>query len=149
MLLFALLLGGMWIAQSLSFVASGQVPQVISDAGHQTSVVFALDLSLLVPGLVVAAVLLWQRRPWGYVLAAILLIKAVTYALALIAMAVFSASQTGIWEPLVLLWVVLGVGCLIAAYFLLGNMQPTEKQPLTETPTKVGTVAKASASTSR
>ena len=103
MLFFAFVLGGMWIAQTLGFVASGKVPQVILDSGQSTSIVFALDLSLLVPGLVLGAILLWQRRSWGYLLAAVMMIKATTYALALIAMGAFSASVSGSWEPLVVL----------------------------------------------
>jgi cellulose synthase/poly-beta-1,6-N-acetylglucosamine synthase-like glycosyltransferase len=73
MLFFALLLGGIWIAQSLGFVASGQVPQTVADTGHPTSVVFALDLSLLMPGMILGAILLWKRQPWGYVLGAMMI----------------------------------------------------------------------------
>ena len=49
MLFVAVGIGGLWIAQSLSFVFSGKVPQFIVDVAHPTSVVFAVDLSLVVP----------------------------------------------------------------------------------------------------
>jgi hypothetical protein len=39
---------GLWIAPSLSFVVSGQVPEFILKVEHPTSIVFALDLSLAV-----------------------------------------------------------------------------------------------------
>ena len=123
MLLFALLLGGMWIAMCLSFVASGQVPAPITQTGHPTGVVFATDLSLLVPGLLAGGLLLWRRRPWGFVLSAVMLIKGSTYGPALLAMSAFSINAGSGSDPFLLLWMVLTVGCLIAAGLLLGNMR--------------------------
>jgi hypothetical protein len=125
MLLFALLLGGLWIGMSLSFVVTGQVPTPITQTGHPTGVVFATDLSLLAPGLLAGELLLWRRQPWGFVLSAVMLIKACTYGPALIVMSAFSASAGSGTDPFLLLWVVLTLGCLIAAGLLLGNMRST------------------------
>jgi hypothetical protein len=127
MLFIALALGGMWIGQWLAFVASGQTPPSIVASGSPTSIVFALDLSLVVPWMALGAIWLWQRRPWGYVLGAVMILKGAMYTLALIAMAVFSASMTGTWEPLVVLWVVFFIGCLLACGFLLGNMDAAKR----------------------
>jgi hypothetical protein len=93
MLVFALLLGGMWVAMSLSFVVTG--------------VVFAADLTLLVPGLLAGGLLLWRRHPWGFVLGAIMLIKGSAYGPALLAMSAFAASAGSGSDPFLLLWVVL------------------------------------------
>jgi hypothetical protein len=123
MLFFALLLGGLWIARSLSFITTGQVPQDIVQTGHPTAVVYATDLSLLIPALLLSAVWLWRRRSWGYALATILMVKCVTYPLALIAMSIFSATAGTGWDPLTPLWTFLGAGCLVALGLLLGNMQ--------------------------
>jgi hypothetical protein len=41
--------------------------------------VAALDLSLMVPALIVGGVLLWQRTPWGYLIAAIASIQSALY----------------------------------------------------------------------
>jgi hypothetical protein len=128
MLFFALLLGGLWIVRTLSFFVTGQVPQDIVQTGHPTAVVYATDLSLLIPALVLSAIWLWQRRPWGYVLATILMVKCITYPLALIAMSVFSATAGTGWDPLTPLWVFLGAGCLVALGLLLGNMQGEPEQ---------------------
>jgi hypothetical protein len=127
MLFFAVLLGGMWIVLSLGFVATGQVPQAVVDSGHPTSVVFAVDLSLLLPAMVLGAVWLWKRQPWGYVLGVILNVKATTYALALIAMTAFAANAgvPGAWD-LAPLWAFLGAGNLIASVLLLRNMQSAD-----------------------
>lgn len=124
MLFFAFLLGGLWIAFSLSFIFTGQVPQAIVQTEHPTGVVFATDLSLLVPGLVISAILLWKRQSWGYILGSIVLIKATTYGLAMIAMSTFAYVETGAGDPMTPLWAFLSTGCLISCGFLLGNMKP-------------------------
>jgi hypothetical protein len=123
MLFFALMLGGIEISRALSIFATGQVHQDIIKTGHTTGVVYATDLSILIPALIVAAVLLWQRRPWGYTMATILMCKATTYALALIAMSWFVLRATGAGDALLPLWIILGAGCLVSWLFLLGNLK--------------------------
>ena len=124
MIALALGLGGLWIGQSLAFVATGDVPGIVEKTGHPTNVVFALDLTLLVPFLVLGAVWLRQRRPWGYALAAILNVKGAVYPLTLASGAVFAhrAGEAGLAE--LPLWVLLAVGGLIAAGALLRNRRP-------------------------
>jgi hypothetical protein len=124
MLFVALGIGGLWIAQSLGFVVSGQVPQFIIDVAHPTSIVFALDLSLVVPFMVLGAVWLWQRQPWGYILSAIMNVKGTVYMLALAAVSA-SAAKAGLQEASELpLWGVLSLGFLVASLFLLANVAP-------------------------
>ena len=65
LMFFAISLTVSWIVMSLSFVFTGQVPEPVVQTGHPTGVVFATDLSLLVSTLVLGAVLLWKRHPWG------------------------------------------------------------------------------------
>jgi hypothetical protein len=129
MLFVAVGIGGLWIAQSLSFVVSGQVPQFIIDVAHPTSVVFALDLSLVVPFLILGAIWLWKRRPWGYVLAAMLNVKGAVYMLALAGVSVVAA-QAGFTEATaeLPLWGLLGLGFLVASLFLLGNVKSAQEE---------------------
>ena len=117
----------MEVAQSLSFVITGQVPQVIVDVAHPTGVIFALDLSLVVPFFVLGAIWLWQRRPWGYVLGAVLNVKGAVYMLALTAASV-STAKAGFPEVAaqVPIWGFLLVGSLIACGLLLGNMRSAQ-----------------------
>jgi hypothetical protein len=63
--------------QCINYIKTGQVPTA-------PSLIFALDLSIVVPNTVLPAVLLWKHKPWVYVLAAIMLVKAFTYGLVLI-----------------------------------------------------------------
>jgi hypothetical protein len=49
MAVVGVMFGAMWAAQGVQFLASGTVPKVITDSGLHTSIVFALDLTLIVP----------------------------------------------------------------------------------------------------
>jgi hypothetical protein len=128
MVFIAAFLGGFWTAQTASFLVTGQLPQTIIDSGIHTSIVFALDLSLLVPGMVLGAIWLWQRRPWGYVLAALMMIKGTLYPMVLIGMAIFHARATGSWDALTLFWVFFAVASVIFAGLLFGNMKSVNEQ---------------------
>ena len=83
MLFVATGLTTVYIAQWSAFVASGELPVIVTASGHPTSIVFALDLTLLVPYLALGALWLWRARPWGYVLATVLNVKGALYTLVL------------------------------------------------------------------
>jgi hypothetical protein len=127
MLVWAGLLGGLWIVQSLGFVFTGQVPQPVIDSGHPTGIVYALDLTLLMPAVVLGAIWLWRQQPWGYIIAVIVNVKAVVYTLALLGMGVF-AERVGVVgaTDLMPLWAAFSVASLIATIVLLANLRPTE-----------------------
>jgi hypothetical protein len=124
MLVIAIVLGGMWVAQCIAFIFSGQIPAFIINAGASTSVVFASDLALLIPVMMLGGLLLWQRQAWGYLLGVVLMIKDTTYTLALLAMGWFAFQNGTLGNDWVLLplWGVLFLGCLIATGFLLANI---------------------------
>ncbi|HUK72706.1 MAG TPA: hypothetical protein VLW50_28770 [Streptosporangiaceae bacterium] len=65
MAVVGVMFGAMWVIQAVRFLASGTVPKVISDSGLHTSIVFALDLTLIVPAMLIGAVLLWRGHPGG------------------------------------------------------------------------------------
>ena len=68
------------------------VPPLLADVppvgleAYTTLVIQAMDLGVIVPASALTAVLLWQKRPWGYTLAYVLLIKGVMFGIALVAM---------------------------------------------------------------
>ena len=53
---------------------------------YTTLVIQAIDLIAVVPGFALAGILIWRRRGWGYLLSGIVLIKAFTLFLAVVAM---------------------------------------------------------------
>lgn len=120
----ALLLGGMWLAQSIGFLVTGEVPVSIVDSEHPTAIIFALDLSLLVPGLIWAAIALWTKHSWGYILGSLMLVKGAIYPVALLGMTFFSsrANVEGATD-LLGFWLLFSLGGLIAALAFFGNIK--------------------------
>jgi hypothetical protein len=131
MLLISVFLGGMWGAQSLRFIFTGDLPQTVIDSGIQTSIVFALDLALLMPAMATGAILLWRRRPWGCAISAILMIKGTAYTLALLAMSVFSANAhiASAWD-LAPGWAFFFLITLLATGAMLRGLRPESSDPV-------------------
>ena len=113
-----------YILQSLGFIFTGDVPAIVTNTGHPTNIVFALDLTLLVPFLFLGAIWLIKRKPWGYVLAGILTIKGPLYTIVLTAGSLWAANAgvLGVAEQMPL-WVGLTVLGLIACGLFYGNMK--------------------------
>ena len=72
-----LALGGLWVFHSLRYAATGALPagSVLVEPDVVVHLGMALDLALLVPAYLLAAVLLWRAVPVGYVLAAVMLVS--------------------------------------------------------------------------
>lgn len=85
LLILGVALGAMWIFYSLRFAVTADVPEEPSRLVLPTAFThlgWALDLSLLIPGYLVAAVLLWRRAAWGFVLATMLLVSGLLHQVA-------------------------------------------------------------------
>jgi hypothetical protein len=112
-----------YLMMSFNFIVTGQLPDIVERSGHPTSIVFALDLTLLAPWLALGAVWLMQRRPWGYVIAGVLSVKAPLYTLILSINTVLVA-RAGLADGGELpLWVTLTVLGLLAGVALYANMR--------------------------
>lgn len=125
MIAVAALLGLFHIAVSLRYVITGALPEMILVLEQHTNLISALDLSLTVSFGLFGAVLLWKRKPWGYLTAVVWNVKGAVYLIALSA-ATVSGYFAGASESLVelALWVPIGTGCLISSVILLRNMAP-------------------------
>lgn len=127
-LLVALGLGTIYFIQSIAFIFSGQLPAIVMMAEHPTNIVFALDLTLLIPWQVVGAVWLMKRHPWGYVLAGILSVKGPLYTLVLGVNSIL-VLNAGISQSSELpLWGSLTVLGLAAGALLFENMKSASKE---------------------
>lgn len=112
-----------WLGQIIPATLQGTVPEPVLLAKTPTSAVHVQDLAVVIPLFFLAAVRLWQRRPQGAALAAILLVVADIMLLALLAMGLFSA-QAGIAGALDLFWLfatlaAASLGFTVLALFLL------------------------------
>lgn len=83
MMMIVLVLGMVEIIPNIRYLMSGAIPETITLTGHPTAVVYALDLSLVVPVSLIAIVLLLRKRSWGYILTVIMLVKGAAYGLVL------------------------------------------------------------------
>jgi hypothetical protein len=120
-----------WIGQCLLSVATGAVPQLITDAGGAgTHMVAALDLTTIVPPLVLGAVLLWRSRPWGYVVGAAMLVQSLLIVVDLVITPAFQAAA-GIVDAwtMVPVWTGMGVTFLAGAILLLRRVAPAGTVP--------------------
>jgi hypothetical protein len=124
---FSIFIGTMWVVRSLSIFTTGEIPQDIVRTGHPTGIVYALDLSLVVPWMLLSAFWLWQCKPWGFILATMLMIKGFTYPLALVVMSIISTIAGTGYDPLTPFYGVLCVGCLVSCGLLLGNMKSSNE----------------------
>jgi hypothetical protein len=108
----AVSLGAMWVYACVAYTVDGTIPTGSSLVESDTIVHLGivLDLTLLVPLYAAAAVLLWRRRAWGFLLAAVALISGtlhqVSYVVALLfqyAAEVPGSVAVDLLEPMILL----------------------------------------------
>src|SRR5439155_14655988 len=87
-------------------------------------VIQAMDLVLIAPLAVLGGVLLLRRRPWGYLLASVALLKGLTMTLAVSTMAV-NMTLAGVGDSLAIMvpFLMLTALTLAAAAALLKNVQ--------------------------
>ncbi len=83
LLAIAAVFGAMWLAQDVPAVLGGNTPRDLAATGLPTNPVHVLDLSLVLPAMVITAVSFLRGRPSGRVLAPVLLGFGVLMALAI------------------------------------------------------------------
>ncbi len=121
LLLMALPLALVEIGQCIHFIFTDKVPE-------PPSLIFALDLTFIVPNMILAAILLVRRRAWGFVLGAIMLVKGITYGVVLSLSAVrLALSDLPEKDALLPFYLFVLVGSLVFCLALLKHL----KQPST------------------
>lgn len=114
MIFVSLGLTAIYVMQSLLYVFNDTLPAIITMSGHVTSVVFTIDMSMVVLVFVVGIVLLIKNNPWGMILAFIANLKGVIYmSVLLLASIRTNPEEAPIWFMLgilsfistILLWI--------------------------------------------
>lgn len=121
-------LGFAWLGQWAAYVFGGTVP---APGVEPFAVVAAMDMSFVVPFMLLGAILLWRGAAWGYVLAPVMAVKGASYMAVLSfnsgrMMAQGSSSAGG--ELAV--WGGIGIACLIATAVLLACVKPSHADEL-------------------
>lgn len=110
------------VIPAVRYIITEETPETITATNHPTSMVYALDLSLIVPAMILAGVLLRQYRPWGVVLAAILLVKGITYAMVLCAGTILQSLRGINQDSLLPFYLFITVGGLTGLIVLMRNI---------------------------
>jgi len=87
----AVVVGVVWISEEIAATASGATPRSVIEFETPTNIVHVFDLAIVLPAMVIAAVMLLRRRPWGLVLSGVLLVEAATIGLWVLVMMWFMA----------------------------------------------------------
>jgi len=87
----ALVVGVVWLADEIPATFRGATPPSVLEFETPTNIVHVFDLGIVLPAMVIAAVTLLRRRPWGLVLSGVLLVKAATIGLWVLVMMWFMA----------------------------------------------------------
>ncbi len=74
MALCAALFGYTWLRDIIPALLDNTSPESFARSNLLTNPAHVLDLSITLPMLVLGAVWLWQRRPWGYLVSSILVV---------------------------------------------------------------------------
>jgi hypothetical protein len=112
------ILGGLWITLALRYAVTGELMADIPRDG--VHLVFAIDLSLLVPALVLSGVCLWRGLPTGVVFSTAMAVMGGLYQINLLVAGVFqsNADVAGV-KALPIEGVVLAAGFIASAAALL------------------------------
>lgn len=124
----ATILTVMWTGQSLVFIATGRLPQLIPDTGGNTDLVGGFDLTIIVLPLVLGVVWPLQSRPWGLVISTAMMIQCFIITTCLVVVAPFNAAE-GIQNAwmMVPLWAAMGAAFLAGSALLL-RVLPVARQ---------------------
>ena len=110
LIVIACIFATLWTVFSLQFAFRGTL-RLGAAPLDGVQLVFALDLALLTPSLATAGVLLWRRRPLGFVLATLMAVFGTAYQVNLAMAGVFQSlgdvTGVGIVDPM-------GIGVLVA-----------------------------------
>jgi hypothetical protein len=124
LIIIALMFYGLWFSDILPAIFNNSVPESVSNYSLLTNPVHVLDISFMLPGLIITSVLLIKRKKTGFILAPILLVFTIMLSLSLIAMAVLLKVRN-VSENLSLVWIfsLLAISSCIFLYLFLRRVK--------------------------
>ena len=116
-------LGCVWLAMWAAYAFAGRATPVEPEA---FKLVAALDLTMMVSALVSGGVLVWRRRPWGYVIASVAAIQGSLYLMVLALNSLLAINRGLVKAPGELpVWATLAGLTSLAAVMLLARAPGT------------------------
>jgi hypothetical protein len=93
LMIIAVMFSALWLSEIVPFLLSSEVPPVLIEMGLPTNPIHVLDLAFILPGTIIASVLLWRREALGLLLAVPLLVFMATMGAGIIAMFILSSAS--------------------------------------------------------
>lgn len=125
LIFLAIIIALMWLGRIVNPLRAGIVP---AELGHYTTLVIqALDFAFVVPAAMLAGLLVLRKKPFGYLLASVVIIKGITMLTAITAMIIGMISageQVAMME--VVIFPIFNIITILAMFFLLKNVQEAE-----------------------
>lgn len=123
----ATLLSVMWLSIIIQSLLSGVAPASLED--YTTLGIQALDLAVLAPAAIISGVLLLKRKPWGYTLMPIVMVKISLLGTAILSMIYFMMQKgvSVVWEQ-ELFFLVATVGGIIITLAFYNKINSTHKK---------------------
>ena len=122
--LFAFLFSALWITDIAQSILSGIAPVSVMESDLPVNPVHVLDLSFLLPGMMLTAVFLWKRKPLGFLFASAMLAFSVLMGSAIISMQYFLDNK-GVSDtsPVGAIMGIMVLVSLYLLYYLLKDME--------------------------
>ena len=76
----------LWLSEIVPSLFAGTTPEILVESGLPTNPVHVLDLAVFLPTAILAGILLRRSRPWGYVLAPMILVGMVFISLGIVSL---------------------------------------------------------------
>lgn len=130
----ALMLVTLELPPVMNYWFTGEIPSLILTTGHVTSIVYALDMILVIPTCIVAGYWLLKDKGWGIALSAIMLVKAVSYGAVLTAGTILLQTK-GTYDPALPFYIFLSVAGCMGLIWLLKQLTIKEIIPAVSTVT--------------
>ncbi|GCE28797.1 hypothetical protein KDA_42810 [Dictyobacter alpinus] len=93
LLVLCLLFYFLWLGEEIPALITGSVPTSLALDGVLTNPVHILDLAFYLPAILLTALLLWRKKPLGYLLAGPLLVFIILMGAAILAIFLVMSSQ--------------------------------------------------------
>lgn len=109
LLLMSVMIGLLWIVDIGKFLIDPTYVSNLPD-GEAPLLIYSLDLGIIIPAMIIAAVGFWRKERYGYLLTGIMLVKTTTLGFSLMAMSVsLYLNELELNLFLVYLWCVIGL----------------------------------------
>ena len=123
--------GMMWLGMILPALKQGILPKILDQ--YTTLTIQVLDLGFLVPTTILAGILVIKRKPFGYLLASVIIIKEITLLTAIIAM-IIGQILSGVYVGLVQI-LMFPIFTVILIYFVILIMRNIDEKKYKESKT--------------